>query len=170
MYDLVKRPKGKTLLKTKWVYRLKNDENGWLRYKVRLVIKGYRRKKGIDFNEIFSPVVKMSSIGMVLGFATSLNLELEQLDVKTAFLHGDLKENIYMEQLEGYKVKGIEHMVCKLKRSLYGLKQAPRQWYKKFDTFMVHHGCRRSKTDHCVYTKKFSERKFIILCLYVDDM
>ena len=99
-----------------------------------------------------------------------MDLELKQLDVKTAFLHGDLKEEIYIDQLEGFKVKGKEHMVCKLKKSLYGLKQASRQWYKKFDSFMVGHGYTRTNADHCVYVRKFPNGKFIILLLYVDDM
>ena len=97
-------------------------------------------------------------------------LELKQLDVKTAFLHGDLKEEIYIDQLEGFKVKGKEHMVCKLKKSMYSLKQASRQWYKKFDSFMVGHGYTRTNADHCVYVRKFPNGKFIILLLYVDDM
>ena len=86
------------------------------------MVKGFSQKQGIDFDEIFSPVVNMSSIWVVLGLVVSLDLELEQLDVKIAFLHGDLKEEIYIDQLEGFKVKGKEHMVCKLKKSLYGLK------------------------------------------------
>ena len=90
-------------------------------------MKGYGQKKGIDYDEIFSPVVKMSSIRVVLGLAASLDLEVEQMDVKTAFLHGDLEEEIYMEQPEGYVKKGKENLVCRLKKSLYGLKQAPRQ-------------------------------------------
>ncbi|KAG5549866.1 hypothetical protein RHGRI_014986 [Rhododendron griersonianum] len=168
-YDLVKLPKGKKALKNKWVYRLKHDGEN-LRYKARLVVKGFGQKKGIDFDEIFSPVVKMSSIRVVLGMAASLNLEVEQLDVKTAFLHGDLEEEIYMEQPEGFKEKGKENLVCKLKKSLYGLKQAPRQWYKKFDSFMVDHGYSRTTSDHCVFVKKFPDGNFIILLLYVDDM
>ena len=99
-------------------------------------MKGFGQKKGIDFNEIFSPVVKMNSIRVVLSLAASMDLEIEQLDVKTAFLHGDLEEEIYMQQPEGFKVKSKEDLVCKLKKSLYGLKQAPRQWYKRFDVFM----------------------------------
>ena len=90
--------------------------------------------------------------------------------MKTAFLHGDLKEEIYMDQPEGFKVKGKEHMVCKLKKSLYGLKQAPRQWYKKFDSFMVGHEYTRTNANHCVYVRKFPNGKFVILLLYVDDM
>ena len=91
------------------------------------MVKGFSQKQGIDFDEIFSPIVKMSSIRVVLGLVANLDLELKQLDLKTAFLHGDWKEEIYMDQLEGFKVKGKEHMVCKLKKSLYGLKQAPKQ-------------------------------------------
>lgn len=112
----------------------------------------------------------MSSICVVLGIAASLNLEVEQLEVKTAFLHGDLEEEIYMEQPEGFKERGKEHMVCRLRKSLYGLKQAPRQWYKKFDSFMTAQEYHRTTADHCVYVKKFSEGDFIILLLYVDDM
>ena len=79
----------------------------------------------------FSPVVRHTSIRVLLAFVTLFDLELEQLDVKTAFLHGELEEKIYMRQLEGFAVPGKEQLVCKLKNSLYGLKQAPRQWYKR---------------------------------------
>ena len=133
-------------------------------------MKGFNQKKGIDFEETFSPVVKMSSIRVALSLAACLNLEVEQLDVKTAFLHGDLEEEIYMQQPEGFEEKEKENLVCKLKKSLYGLKQAPRQWYKKFDSFMMIHGCSRTSSDHCVFTRKFSDDDFIILLLYVDDM
>ncbi|CAL8990447.1 unnamed protein product, partial [Prunus brigantina] len=112
----------------------------------------------------------MSSIRVVLGLVASLNLEIKQLDVKTAFLHGDLEEEIYMEQPEGFKVKGKEDLVCRLKMSLYGLKQAPRQWYKKFDSFMIEHRYQRTTSDHCVFVKRFDDGEFIILLLYVDDM
>ena len=170
-FELVKLPKGKRAFKNKWVFKLKADESvSRPRYKARLVVKGFEQKKGIDFEEIFSPVVKMSSIRVVLGLAASLNLEVEQLDVKTAFLHGDIDKEIYMEQPEGFEVKGNEHLVCKLKKSLYGLKQAPRQWYTKFDSFMEGHGYSKTSSDHCVYVKKFSDGDFIILLLYVDDM
>ncbi|KAI5312737.1 hypothetical protein L3X38_041911 [Prunus dulcis] len=100
-YDLVNLPKGRRALKNKWVYRLKTEENNSKpRFKARLVVKSFSQKKGIDFEDIFSPVVKMSSIYVVFNLAASLNLEIEQLDVKTAFLHGDLEEEIYVEQPE----------------------------------------------------------------------
>ena len=153
------------------MYRLKSEENSSQpRYKARLVVKGFSQKKGVDFDEIFSPVVKMSSIRVVLHIAASLTLEIEQLDVKTIFLHGDLEEEIYMEQSEGFSIKGKEHLVCKLKKSLYGLKQAPRQWYKKFDSFMIDQGYDRTASDHCVFIKRFDSSEFIILLLYVNDM
>ena len=99
-----------------------------------------------------------------------MDLEIEQLDVKTTFLHGDLEEEIYMEQPEGFVVAGKEHQVCILKKSLYGLKQAPRQWYKKFESFMTGLGYHKAQPDHCVFMKRYAEGDFIILLLYVDDM
>ena len=170
-YELVKLPKGMRALKNKWVFKVKVEEHNLKpRYKARLVVKGFGQRKGIDFDEIFSPVVKISSIRTVLGLAASLNLEIEQMDVKTAFLHGDLEEEIYMEQPEGFKVDGKENCVCKLKKSLYGLKQAPRQWYKKFEYVMGEQGYKKTSSDHCVFVQKFSDNDFIILLLYVDDM
>ncbi|RVW90388.1 Retrovirus-related Pol polyprotein from transposon TNT 1-94 [Vitis vinifera] len=156
-YELMELPKGKRALKNKWVLKRKPEPNrSQPSYKTRLFGKGFSQKKDIDFEEIFSPVVKMSSIQVVLGLAAGINLEIEQLDVKTAFLHGDLEKEIYMEQLEGFTIKCKEHLVCRLKKSLYGLKQAPRQWYKKFDSFIVEYGYDRIASDHCVFVKKFS--------------
>ncbi|WVZ00881.1 hypothetical protein V8G54_026950 [Vigna mungo] len=155
----------------KWVFKLKNEENNLSpRYKARIVVKGCNQKKGIDFDEIFSLVVKMTSIRAILGLAAKLDLEIEQLDVKTTFLHGDLKEEIYMKQLEGFEEPGKEHLVCRLKKSLYGLKQAPRQWYKKFDSFMIQHNFKKTSADHCVFVKHYENGESIILLLYVDDM
>ena len=94
---------------------------------------------------------------------------LEQLDVKTAFLHGDLEEEIYMQQPQGYEVKGKENLVCRLKKSLYGLNQALRKWYLKFDKFVIEYGYSRCHSDHCVYFKRLENGSYIILLLYVDD-
>ena len=90
--------------------------------------------------------------------------------MKTTFLHGDLEEEIYMQQPEGFVKRGKEHLVCRLKKSLYGLKQAPRQWYRKFDSFMTDQGYHKTQADHCVFVKKFEGGDFLILLLYVDDM
>jgi len=106
----------------------------------------------------------------VLALVALFDLELQQLDVKTAFLHGDLDEEIYMEQPEGFVHHRNKKFVCRLKKSLYGLKQSPRQWYKKFDSFMLSQKYVRSEYDHCVYFKQLKNGMFIILVLYVDDM
>ena len=139
------------------------------KYKARLVGKGYSQVEGIDFGEIFSPVTKFTSITFLLSIATAFDLELEQMDVKTTFLHGDLEEEIYMKQPEGFIVKGKNELVCKLKKSLYGLKQSPRMWYQKFDTYILGLGFVRSKADHCVYSKQVGDH-FINIVMYVDDM
>lgn len=132
--------------------------------------KEYAQKEGIDYNKVFSLVAKHSSIRVLLALVVKLDLELVQIDVKTAFLHGDLEEEIYMTQPEGFKVAGKENMVCKLEKSLYGLKQSPRQWYKRFDKFMLRQKYVRIKYDHCVYLRKLKDGSFIYLLLYVYDM
>ncbi|KAH9322858.1 hypothetical protein KI387_017497, partial [Taxus chinensis] len=109
-WDLVKLPKGKRELQNKWVYKVKDKEGGKKKYKAQLVVKGFTQKQGIDFDEIFSPIVKMTSMRTVLGIVAAKDLHLEQLDVKTTFLHGDLEEELYIQQPEGYEVKGKEEM------------------------------------------------------------
>ncbi|KAG8502968.1 hypothetical protein CXB51_000803 [Gossypium anomalum] len=170
--DLVKLPKGKKNVHCKWVFKKKEGTPGVEepRYKARLVAKGYSQIPRVDFTDVFSPVVKHSSIRALLGIVAMHDLELEQLDVKTAFLHGELEEDIYMQQLEGFTVSEKEDYVCLLKKALYGLKQSPRQWYKRFDSFMTSHDFKRNSFDSCVYFKKNSDGSFVYLLLYVDDM
>ena len=168
-WELTKLPVGKKVLHNKWVYRIKNEHDGSKRYKARLVVKGFQQKKGTDYLEIFSPVVKMSTIRLVLGMVAAENLHLEQLDVKTTFLFGDVEEDIYMIQPERFILQGQENLVYKLRKSLYGLKQAPRQRFKKFDSFMHKIGFERCEADHCYYVK-FFDNSYNILLLYVDDM
>lgn len=140
------------------------------KFKAKLVAKGFSQREGIDYNEIFSPVVKHTSIRLILSIVASQDMELEQLDVKTAFLHSDLEEKIYMKQPEGFIEPGKEGLVCSLKKSLYGLKQSTRQWYMKFDNFMVAHGYSRSEYDPCVYFRSLDDGSLVLLTLYVDDM
>lgn len=156
----------------KWVYKKKRGIPGVEppRYKGRLVAKGYSQVEDIDYNEVFAPVVKHISIRIILSLVVNEDLYLEQLDVKTAFLNGTLEEEIFMEQPEGYKVKGKEDMVCLLKKSLYGLKQSPRQWNKRFDGFMKDQGFRQSPYDQCVYVSGEDMKSMIYLLIYVDDM
>ena len=170
-WEIVPLPKNKKTISCKWIFKRKEglSPSEPPKYKARLVAKGYSQIPGVDYNDVFSPVVKHSSIRTFLSIVASHDLELEQLDVKTAFLHGELEEDIYMDQPEGFIVPGKEKYVCKLKRSLYGLKQSPRQWNKRFDSFMLAHSFKRSKYDSCVYIKHVNGSP-IYLLLYVDDM
>lgn len=125
-------------LPCKWVYRYKiTPQDGQPKYKARLVAKGFKQEQGIDFDEFFSPIVKMTTLRCVLALVPKHDLILHQMDVKKTFLHGDLHEEVYMQQPKGYVEKGKERMVCQLKKSLYGLKQAPREWYHKFHQSML---------------------------------
>ena len=171
MWNLVDLPKDKKAIGCKWLYKKKPGIPGVEppRHKARLA-KGYSQKEGVDYQEIFAHVVKHISIRLMLSMVVDKDLELEQLDVKTAFLHGDIEEEIYMEQPQGYKVKRKEGNVCKLIKSLYGLKQAPRQWNKCFDHCMIKNGFTKSEFDMCVYFKKLRDDNYIYLLLYVDDM
>lgn len=135
-----------------------------------MVAKGFTQREGIDFNEVFSPVVKHRSIRLLLAITAKWDLELEHMDVRTAFLHGNLEEKIYMHQPEGFVTKRKEDQVCYLKKSLYGLKQSARQWNKRFDDFMMKKYFKRSKYDQCVYFKHVTNTMVIYLLLYVDDI
>ncbi|GJW81958.1 retrotransposon protein, putative, ty1-copia subclass [Tanacetum coccineum] len=168
-WELVDPPAGQKLVSSKWLYKIKEGIEGVQkpRYKARLVARGFTQRAGIDYNEVFSPVVRHTSIRVILALTACKDYELEQLDVKTAFLHGNLEEVIYMRQPPGYE-QG--NKVCLLKKSLYGLKQSPRQWYRRFDEYMLSNGFKRSRYDSCVYYKSYAPGEYIYLLLYVDDM
>jgi hypothetical protein len=168
-WDLVPLPKGRKIVRCKWVYRTKCASDGSVeRHKTRLVAKGFSQVEGIDYNETFSPVEKMNSICLVLALVASHKWEVHQMDVKSPFLHRYLQEEIYMEQPPVY-VHNDSGLVCRFKKSLYGLKQAPRGWYAKMDIFLIATGFSRCHSDPNVYTKKVGSH-LIILVLYVDDL
>ena len=122
--------------------------------------KSHTQKEGIDYEETFSPVAMLKSIRILLAVAASLDYEIWQMDVKTAFLNGNLNEDIYMQQPEGFKAKGKEHMVCKLQRSIYGLKQASRSWNIRFDQAITSFGFEKSPDEPCVY-KRIQAQKIV---------
>jgi hypothetical protein len=142
-WDVLRLPKHKKSVCCKWIFKRKEgvSPKESARFKARLVAKGFSQIPGIDYNDVFSPVVKHSSIRAFFGIVAMRDLELE------------LEEKIYMDQPEGFIVLGKEDLVCKLKRSLYGLKESPRLWYKRFDSFMLAHDFKRSQYDSCVYIK-----------------
>ena len=170
MWELVDLPPGSKPLGYKWIFKKKMKADGSIdKYKARLVIKGYKQKEGLDYFDTYSPVTRISSIRMLIAIASIHNLEIHQMDVKTTFLNGDLDEEIYMEQPEGFIVPGQEKKVCWLVKSLYGLKQEPMQRHDKFDSVMMTNGFKINKCDKCVYVKN-TERGFVIICLYVHDI
>ncbi|MCO5567241.1 hypothetical protein L7F22_020930 [Adiantum nelumboides] len=140
-WELTELPQGKKALPCKWMYKKKyTTKDPEPKDKARLVAKGFKKKKGDDFDEVFSSVVKMTTLHLVLGLVATDDLELNQMDVKTAFLHGDLEEDVYMIQPEGFEMESEKtkraKLVCRLCKALYDLKQGSRQWYLKFDKYM----------------------------------
>ena len=122
---------------TKWIFKNKFNEHGHVtRNKDRLVCKGYPQLEGIDFEETFAPVARLKAIGMFLAFACYKNFNVYQMDVKVAFLNGELGEEVYVKQPEGFLLSKNRNYVCKLKKELYGLKKAPRAWFSRLDKYL----------------------------------
>jgi len=169
-WDLVELPKGKEVIGVKWVYKTKNNAEGKIeRHKARLVVKGYKQQYGRDYEETFAPVARMETVRAVLSIAAQNKWKVYQMDVKSAFLNGVLKEEVYVEQPLGYEKKGEEHKVCRLKKALYGLKQAPRAWYSRIDSYLLENGFERCEGEPTLYIKE-KDGKLLIVVLYVDDV
>ena len=152
VWDLVELPKDRKAVGSKWVFKTKRGANGAVeRHKARLVAQGYLQQYGQDYDETFSPVVRFESLRTVIAFAVQHGLELHQMDVTTAFLNGELKEEVYMRQPEpeGFAAKGKEDLVCKLKKSIYGLKQSPRCWNSALDNYLKELGFSQVSGDPC---------------------
>nr|GEZ86925.1 zinc finger, CCHC-type [Tanacetum cinerariifolium] len=155
----------------RWIFKKKMKVDGTIdKFEARLVIQGFRQKKGIDYFDTYAPVSRITTIRLLLALVAIQNLVIHQMDVKTAFLNGDLDEEVYMKQPEGFVMPGNEHKVCKLVKSLYGLKQAPKQWHQKFIEVVLSSGFHLNQSDKCVYRKVNDSDKGVIICLYVDDM
>ncbi len=167
---LMTLPQGAKTIGTKWIYKTKTDSSGSVvKYKARLVAQGFNQRAGLDYKDTFAPVVRMSTLRTVLTIAATLDWSIQQYDVKTAFLYGDLEEDVYIKQPMGYHIPGKEHMVYKLKKSLYGLKQAPRQWNKKLDSVLQQLGLKPSVIDPCLYCKVAND-VMLFVCVFVDDL
>ena len=167
-WKLVQLPEGRKPVGCRWVFRVKSKPDGTVeRFKARLVAKGYSQQPGTDFAETFSPVVRLNNLRALLAYAIQKNLLIHQMDITTAFLHGHLKEEVYMEQPPGYVKEGQENLVCLLQRALYGLKQSPRCWNNTFCEYMKELGFTPLKSDCCIF-KKINPLVFV--ALYVDDL
>ncbi|KAG8488543.1 hypothetical protein CXB51_016302 [Gossypium anomalum] len=160
-WELVEKPTNRKFIGVKWVYKAKQNADGSLnKLKARLVVKGFSQKYGLDYFETYAPVAKLDMIRVIVGFAAQINWNIHQLDVKSAFLNGNLEEEIYVEQPEGFKLPGKEDLVYRLRKALYGLKQAPRACLK-FE---------RSASEPTLYVKKNKTETQLVVSLYVDNL
>lgn len=167
-WKLVDIPADCPVVKCKWVFKKKCDSVNNVRYRARLVAKGFTQRAGIDFDETFSPVVRHSTLRMLFALSVQLDLDVTHLDVTTAFLNGVLKENVYMEIPEGFVTSECKNKVLKLNKAIYGLKQASRAWNTKVDEFLVNMYYKKSQLEPCLYIKNNGDLKTIV-ALYVDD-
>jgi hypothetical protein len=169
-WELVPRPKNKNVVGTKWIFKNKFNEDGQvIRNKERLVCKGYAQVEGIDFEETFSPVARMEAIILFLAYSCFKNFKVYQMDVKSAFLNGDLKEEVYTEHPEGFEQPGKEEQVYRLKKALYNLKQAPRAWYARLDKYLLQQGFKRGMSNNNIYLR-IEKDSLLVTMVYVDDI
>jgi hypothetical protein len=170
VWEIVPRPKGKDVVSSKWLFKIKHVVDGSIeKYKAGFVARGFSQKEGINYEETFTPMAKYTSIKTIIALATKMKWKLHQKDVKTNFLNGVIKEEVYIEKPQGFEVEDRKSHVCRLKKALYGLKQAPRAWYGRIDSFLTSLGFTKSKANSNLYFK-IMDNEPIILLLYVDDL
>ena len=170
MWSLVKLPVGHKAIGLKWVFKLKKDSDGEIiKHKARLVAKGYVQCQGIDFDEVFAPVTRLDTVRVMLAVAANQGWQGHHLDVKSAFLNGELQEEVYVSQPEGYMVKGKENLVYRLHKALYGLRQAPWAWNTRLDRSLKELGFTRCTQEQAVYIRG-KNCVGVIVGVYVDDL
>ncbi|GJY65538.1 putative ribonuclease H-like domain-containing protein [Tanacetum coccineum] len=171
VWELVSSPDGIKPLTLKWLFKNKHDEeNMVIRNKTRLVVRGYRQEEGINFKESFAPVAQMEAIRIFLAYAAYKGFTVYQMDVKTAFLHSSLKEDVYVCQPEGFIDADHPSHVYKLKKALYGLKQAPRAWYDELSTFLLQNGFSKGIIDPTLFTRRFDDDILVVQSNYVNEI
>ena len=170
VWNLIDPPDGVRTIECKWIYKKKKDIDGNIHiYKARLIAKGFRQVQGVDYDEAFSPVAMLKSVQIILAIAAHFDYEIWQMDVKTAFLNGNLTEDVYMMQPECFVDPTNAGKICKLRKSIYGLKQASRSWNIRFDEVVKGFDFIKNEEEACVY-KKESGSSVAFLILYVDDL
>ena len=169
-WDLVELPPGAKGIGLKWIFKIKrNSDESINKYKSRLVAKGYIQRHGIDSEEVFAPVARIETVRFLIALAASHGWQIHHLDVKTAFLNGDLKEDVYVTQPEGFVVEGSEHKVYKLHKALYGLKQAPRAWNEKLNKVLGEMKFIKCSKEPSLYRKQ-EKKHLLLVAVYVDDL
>ncbi|GJR82372.1 putative ribonuclease H-like domain-containing protein [Tanacetum coccineum] len=170
VWELVDRPLCKNVINLKWLWKNKRDEeNTVIRNKARLVAKGYAQKEGIDFEESFAPVARLEAVRLFIAYAAHKSFTVYQMDVKTTFLYGPLKEEVYVNQPDGFVDPYHPDQVYRLKKALYGLKQAPRAWYDELSNFLVSKGFSKGSIDPTLFITKHGE-DILLVQIYVDDI
>ncbi|GJT30330.1 retrovirus-related pol polyprotein from transposon TNT 1-94 [Tanacetum coccineum] len=170
VWELVDRPLCKNVINLKWLWKNKHDEeNTVIRNKSRLVAKGYAQKEGIDFEESFAPVARLEAVRLFIAYVAHKSFTVYQMDVKTAFLYGPLKEEVYVNQPDGFVDPYHPDKVYRLKKALYGLKQAPRAWYDELSNFLVSKGFSKGSIDPTLFITKHGE-DILLVQIYVDDI
>ena len=150
-WEIVDLPEGQKAIGSGWVFKVKHNRDGSIeRFKACLVAKGYSQRPGLDYNESFAPTFRPATLRIIMALAATEDLELRSVDITSAFTNGDLDEEIYMKQPEGFHI-GSSHQVCRLRKSLYGLKQSARQWNKKLHSVLTELGFSRIESDRSVY-------------------
>lgn len=167
-WEVVDTPSNASVVQCKWVFKKKFDSDNKVRYRARLVAKGFTQKAGIDYQETFSPVIRHSTLRLLFAISVQLGMDITHLDVKTAFLNGQLKESIFMHLPEGFPINN-SNKVLKLRKAVYGLKQSSLAWYKKVEEILCESGFTKCKLELCVFVKNHSDNKKTIVGLYVDD-
>jgi len=163
VWHLVPQPEDRIIIGTKWVFRNKLDELGTVtRNKARLVVQGYNQEEGIDYEETFAPVTRIEVIRILIAFAAHMKIKLYQMDVRSAFLNGYLKEEVCVMQSPGFESKEFPNHVFKLDKALYGLKQTPRAWYERLSNFLLENGFKRGKVDNTLFLKSKGEHLLIV--------
>ncbi|GJR10953.1 retrovirus-related pol polyprotein from transposon TNT 1-94 [Tanacetum coccineum] len=170
VWELVNKPFGKNIIKLKWLWKNKKDEDQTvIRNKARLVAKGYAQEEGIDFKELFAPVARLEAVRIFVAYAAHKSFPIYQMDVKTAFLNGPLKEEVYVAQPDGFVDPDHPEKVYRLRKALYGLKQAPRAWYDELSKFLISKGFTKGIIDPTLFTIKYGE-DILLVQIYVDDI
>lgn len=169
-WTLTELPQGRRGIGLRWVFKVKKDEHGAVtRHKARLVVKGYAQRRGVDYDEVFAPVARKETVRLLIALAASEGWQVHHMDVKSAFLNGDLQEEVFVHQPPGFELHGEEHKVYRLHKALYGLHQAPRAWNQKLDTTLLTMGFMRCPSDHAIYCKGKGKQRLVVV-VYVDDL
>jgi hypothetical protein len=170
VWEIVPRPKEKSVVTSKWVYKIKHAADGSVdKYKERFIARRFSQQEGKDYEETFSPVSRYTSIRAIISLITSMGWNLHQMDVKKYFLNGAIEEEVYIEKPQGFEVHSRDTHIYRLKKSLYGLKQAPKAWYARMDNYLMRLGFSKSHEDQNLYYKVMDNAP-VILLLYVDDL